>query len=591
MAKGHAVNLRPSKLYLSMGVLVQLLRARADSLEQLVQKGEFAQATRYARDFAVINKDMASPQALYADSTACCEKRDESAGVSWWILSTPAMDREGDILEPRGCLDELEHFKRNPIVDFDHRRHYPMPVGKSIGLGDDMPLIVGDGWVKAGCRHHGETQFADEVARLVFKGFLNACSVAFMPVLGQKLRAAEKAGITPRYHFLRWQPTAWSIAPVGVNPEAVRCELSRGIKSMELRQSLEPWAEKPTVWSPGWTFQKSLATEVEPMIELAKVDRERVACVRFHKSVYADQSKQLAWLKANAFDASAAELREKSTDYTQVEGEVGEKSDKVEDGVYVVYLKAFPPPKKKKPEDDETDDPKAKKKPPFGKEKDDADAAGDNLVKGKKKPSAGSEDAEVEGRDDNGMDTDDLDPANDDEAAAGLEDEGDESDQDVDDVQPDEGAGLDDPNADPMGADDNPPLGGAQAATKTYAQQTAVDIAKHMHAEVEYLRESLAMHDHDGIKQLAAAALKRSEADMNAWVAACSKMFPNIDFQSEMQNAGDDLGGEDGMDDMGGSMGGADAPPEESLRKSLDSMSEEEWDETLIQIALQGAVN
>ena len=132
-----------------MGTLFEALINRQNGLEDLLQKGQYAESTKFARDFVVVNKDYSAPLAMYADSAAKLDKADESKCISWWTVSTPCLDRDGDILDPLGCLQELGPFTKNPVVDFDHRRDYKLPIGKSIGEGT-LPLIVTKAGVRAG---------------------------------------------------------------------------------------------------------------------------------------------------------------------------------------------------------------------------------------------------------------------------------------------------------------------------------------------------------------------------------------------------------------------------------------------------------
>lgn len=574
--------------------LYSLLTSRQDALDELVQKGEFAQKTRFARDFAIVNKS--SPLALYADSTAKVDSVSEKDGISWWTVSTPALDREGDVLDPLGCLEELEPFRLNPIVDFDHRKYYPLPIGKSVGDGYN-PLIITDKGIKAGCKHHSESVFSDEVARLVFKGFLNAASIAFMPVVGERLNKAyggDKAKCTPRYRFRRWQPTAWSVAPVGVNGEAIRCELSRGIKSMELRKSLEPFAETPAIWSPGYSFSQ----EEEAMVDFDTIDKESVGAIRFHKSKYPDDAACQAWLFEKGLDGSVVSTHEKSLDFVQSPGELDEKTVKVADGIYAVYLKGFPIKKKKKPgETPPTDgDPKAKK-PPFpakpgaAKPKPGEKPSGDAPPpKAKAKKQIGDEfdDANEDEMDD---DLEEGGSGLDDEAAPGEEDEGGSGDE-ADNPFAEDDEEILDPNADPEadpsqlpgeGQDGTTPpgpqadVGMDQSGTPTYAGQALIDVAKHMAAELRYYTQSMEAHDHDGLKALMMQAMKNCQRDYEQWMAGAKRLFPHMDFDS-MSELGDDMNkGDDPLNESVGSEGGN--LVDDQNKKLIKSLSEDDWEE------------
>lgn len=550
-----------------MSTLFESMRDRQTWLEDLVQKGQYAETAKFSRDFAVINKSCGV--AAYMDSTAKLDKVSEKDAISWWTVSTPAMDREGDILEPLGCLEELVPFTKAPVVDYDHRKAYPLPVGKSIGDGF-LPLIVTEQGVRAGCLHHGETQFADEVARLVFKGLLSACSVAFIPIIGERLNKShggDRQAVTPRFRFRRWQPTAWSICPVGVNQEAVRSELSRGIKSEELRKSLEPYAEATPIWSPGFSFE-------ETMKEFSTIDQDHVGAIRFHKSKFADEAACQKWLFEKGLDGSSLVTNDKSLDFLQSTEELAETSDKVDDGVYVVYLKAFPPKKRKPLSDDPKEKPPAKQ-PPFQKKDAKPDA--------KKPDDAPLEDADAPEADpESDPEADDL-PVDAKDQEAESEEE-DESAEDEKELAPDADV-TDDQMTTP-----NQDAGIDQSGSLTHAGQALVDIAKHKAGELRFYQQSLQAHDHDGLKALMMQAMKNCQRDYDQWMAGAKRLFPHINFdQLASIDQGDDQLGEGDMDNPGDDQLGLDpqADQMDPLKKSLDELDDAAWGDLAITLALE----
>src|SRR5687767_14222771 len=89
--------------------ILDKLRARQNS-----HKGTLA------RNVAVVRKDMA----VYAN-VGGVPQVDEAQMLSWCTISPTAQDREGDILDPQGCLPTIKNYARNPVVSFDHFAHDP----------------------------------------------------------------------------------------------------------------------------------------------------------------------------------------------------------------------------------------------------------------------------------------------------------------------------------------------------------------------------------------------------------------------------------------------------------------------------------
>lgn len=559
-----------------MSQLLHNLRERQDLIGLQLGKAEFAESARFAHNFALVNKDAVSPLALYADSLAVCGGTSERDGVSHWTISTQAMDRDGDILIPMGCLPEIECFKLNPVVDYDHRRDYKLPIGKSLGSAG-LPVTVTEKAVTASCLHHHETQFADEVARLVFKGMLKGCSVSFVPVHGEKIAKAhdaEKQKVTPRFKFSRWQLTAWSICPVGINPEALRMELSAGWMKSELVKSLSPLAQKPQIWSPG--FDPAFDKETQ-MIDITTVNKSDIASVRFHKATF-DADKAVAWLGLHGFDASLATDNQKSVDYVQ-DGEASEKTAKVEDGIYVVY-KAFPPKKKQK--DGDSDEQQSQKKKKMPGSPPETPVSNKPAPKLPGKP-VGGKPAIAPAGTDNPEDTDSTDDEIEDRDPDALEDQAavdeEASDQNImDDEEVDPNAMETDLGLGNVGQ--NSDQGGGQ--TPTHAGQSFIDLARHMKAEINYCTQAMAKHDHDGIKQYLAKLLPARQKELATMMMVGQKMFPGLDIEGLSEQL-DDLADE--PDDLDFEADPT-SPVDDDLVNKMKSMGPDDWDEVAIRLAL-----
>lgn len=308
-----------------MTALLSLLQQRQADWATLA-KSDAGAAGTFARGFAVVSKDVA----VYANPTTEAARVEEATMTSWFTISTSSLDREGDSLNPAGCLKTIANYARNPVVSLDHFRQEPLPIGTSVG-DKGLPLIIGPDYIKAGCKHHDLTKTARDVWNLVKAGILRGASIAFMPLKAKKVGEISKGSLSSaRYVFDGYDVSEWAICSVPVNPEAVRIELSRGhIESDEFKKSLASFAEKPLEYAHGWNPQE---------ITMPAVNIRDIAAVRFSKAHWPEADKVTDWLKSMGFDQSVHVDHPKSFDYVQQQGE-HEKSVKLGDGVEGLLLK------------------------------------------------------------------------------------------------------------------------------------------------------------------------------------------------------------------------------------------------------------
>jgi hypothetical protein len=155
------------------------------------------------------------------------------------FISTPDVDRDGDIIEPEG-LDAADYLK-NPIVGYGHDM-------RSLPVGTTTRLEVLPRGVKASWRWLEGDPFADRVRRAFDAGMLRAASVGFLPLASEPLAGGG-------LRFTRWSMVEWSLVNVPSNASAVRYLKSLGL--------------------PTWEDEPVLADDV--VIELADEDTFEVA--------------------------------------------------------------------------------------------------------------------------------------------------------------------------------------------------------------------------------------------------------------------------------------------------------------------------
>lgn len=165
------------------------------------------------------------------------------------LISTPHLDRDGEILIPSGAM--LDDFRKNPVVLYAHD-YSGLPVGKDIWIKPTNKGIL----VKTIYASH---QFADDVYGCVKGGFLNTSSAGFIPIeviaKGEKgfdawqtiLEkeygiAREESGQAKRI-YTKWAMLEHSDVPVPSNADSLNLLVGKGISARLKKDMGVPDAE------------------------------------------------------------------------------------------------------------------------------------------------------------------------------------------------------------------------------------------------------------------------------------------------------------------------------------------------------------
>lgn len=144
------------------------------------------------------------------------------------VINTEAVDRDGEVVQPKGL--KKKNYQGNPVVLVSHD-YQSLPVGKAL-------------WVKASTDEAGrdvliaKTYFSDktETARDVFgllqDGVLNAFSIGFVPIKAsapstKELNARPDLKNAKLIHR-EWELLEYSVVGVPANPEALTLAVSKG---------------------------------------------------------------------------------------------------------------------------------------------------------------------------------------------------------------------------------------------------------------------------------------------------------------------------------------------------------------------------
>lgn len=128
------------------------------------------------------------------------------------IISTSAVDRDKDVIDPKGW--RLESYRKNPIILWQHRRDLP-PIARCTDIRVSGSRLI----AKMEFPPAGTYQLADEIFNLVDAGFLHSTSVGFLPI--RSIYNNERGG----HDILEAELLEFSIVAVPANSEALiqRC--------------------------------------------------------------------------------------------------------------------------------------------------------------------------------------------------------------------------------------------------------------------------------------------------------------------------------------------------------------------------------
>lgn len=164
-----------------------------------------------------VNRLITSPQQLAAPVPDAPLELDTKLCTATYVVSSSAIDNDGDILVPEGSLPHLDRYRNNPVVLWNHDRDC-IPIAQSVNpVTKQLSWQVDDGkCVKATACFHLMTQESAQCWGLVEAGVLRGASVGYDAVPGKSLRISGKGT-----KFLEWVPLEWSVVPIPCNPETL----------------------------------------------------------------------------------------------------------------------------------------------------------------------------------------------------------------------------------------------------------------------------------------------------------------------------------------------------------------------------------
>ncbi len=173
---------------------------------------------------------------VYADPAGgVVHAAETDSSVTWFVVSTEQVDRDGDTVSCAPEAWELENFAINPVWLFDHGEGDSRPIGlcRSPETGELLirfEEVGGQRRVLAGV-YWDSGEWGQEVKGLVDRGLLRTASIGFLPKAG---RPIPKRGGLPggkrkdAWAIERLELLELTITPTPSNTGAVRLAIERG---------------------------------------------------------------------------------------------------------------------------------------------------------------------------------------------------------------------------------------------------------------------------------------------------------------------------------------------------------------------------
>lgn len=135
------------------------------------------------------------------------------------LISTPATDRAGDIVEPMGA-DLANFVGRNPIVMVNHSYDFPKDA-----IGKALMVEVTDKGLLARTKFFDKPLARDAFA-LIQEG-VGGWSIGFRPKKYEAIR--DDKGILRGFHFKQWELLEYSAVAIPMNQEVINNMVKQGL--------------------------------------------------------------------------------------------------------------------------------------------------------------------------------------------------------------------------------------------------------------------------------------------------------------------------------------------------------------------------
>lgn len=205
---------------------------RYSDLDSQVRRGSLRVDDAISRYASVIKEGTLGMAKL--GSSIPSEADDSDMSIPF-VVTTLQEDRDGDVVIPMGC--QLGNYKLNPICYFGHQQYQnlPFPIAKCVAPDGRITVYPEENLIRVRMYFDRNDPDAVKIYQKVRDGFLNATSIAFVPIEAYRRdREAEKGLYEQRAHthsspmtpagwiFKQYDLTEISVVGVPANAGAIR---------------------------------------------------------------------------------------------------------------------------------------------------------------------------------------------------------------------------------------------------------------------------------------------------------------------------------------------------------------------------------
>jgi len=152
-------------------------------------------------------------------------------------INTNRMDRDGDIVEPKGA--KLANYRKNPVVLMAHKYE-----GLAIAKAEDLRKTDSGISAKVVFPPEGDYPLADTVYKLYKGKFMRAWSIGFIPIKSEDIpddeiedgKLAEQGIVRRGKRIKSWELLEFSACAVPSNPDALSNMMKKGIDIQPLKE-------------------------------------------------------------------------------------------------------------------------------------------------------------------------------------------------------------------------------------------------------------------------------------------------------------------------------------------------------------------
>lgn len=146
----------------------------------------------------------------------------------------PTIDRDGEVVLPKGVSNLSEYLAKNPVVYYDHAwANWSAPTDTTLPIGKAISARIDKGGVITSFQF-SDLPFAQQIKYLVDEGILNTLSIGFIGLqmvdtpeeIARVLKENDVTlAATPRRVWTKWEILEYSVVGIPSNRDA---EIIRG---------------------------------------------------------------------------------------------------------------------------------------------------------------------------------------------------------------------------------------------------------------------------------------------------------------------------------------------------------------------------